>query len=85
MTTNFTLNKKIKEKLAYDLTAKAVEKKVKALEKELVKLNKEFWVQHDKIVADVLQIDKARYSELQVNLRVKVSFARTNAISRFGA
>ena len=66
MTTNFTLNKKMKEKLAYDLTAKAVEKKMKALEKKLVQLNVEFWVQHDKTVADVLKIDKKRYNELQL-------------------
>lgn len=66
MTTNFTLNKKMKEKLAYDLTAKAVEKKMKALEKKLVKLNTEFWVHHDKTVADVLKIDKKRYNELQL-------------------
>lgn len=66
MTANFTLNKKMKEKLAYDLTAKAVEKKMKALEKKLVKLNVEFWAQHDKTVADVLKIDKKRYNELQL-------------------
>lgn len=66
MTANFTLNKKMKEKLAYDLTAKAVEKKMKALEKKLIKLNTEFWAQHDKTVADVLKIDKKRYNELQL-------------------
>ena len=66
MTTNFTLTKKIKEKLAYDLTAKAVEKKMKVLEKKLIKLNQELWEDHDRIVGDILQIDKARYSELQV-------------------
>ena len=66
MTTNFTLNKKMKEKLAYDLTAKAVEKKMKALEKKLIKLNQELWEDHDRIVSDILQIDKARYQELQI-------------------
>ena len=66
MTTNFTLNKKIKDKLAYDLTAKAVEKKMKALEKKLIKLNQELWEDHDRIVSDILQIDKSRYKELQV-------------------
>ena len=66
MTTNFTLNKKMKEKLTYDLTAKAVEKKMKALEKKLIKLNTGFWAQHDKTVADVLKIDKKRYNELQL-------------------
>lgn len=66
MTTNFTLTKKIKENLAYDLTAKAVEKKMKALEKKLIKLNQELWEDHDRIVGDILQIDKTRYQELQV-------------------
>lgn len=65
MTTNFTLNKKIKAKLALDLTAKAVEKKMKALEKKLVKLNTEFWTEHNKRVAEVLQIPVKRYAELQ--------------------
>ena len=54
----------MKEKLAYDLTAKAVEKKMKALEKKVVKLNGEFWAEHNEIVADTLKIDPKRYNEL---------------------
>lgn len=64
MTTNFRLNNKIKAKLAIDLTAKAVEKKMKALEKKLCVLNIEFWNDHDKRVAEVLKIDIKRYDEL---------------------
>ena len=64
MTTNFTLNKKMKEKLAYDLTAKAVEKKMKALEKKLRLLNVEFWVEYQSRIDEVLQIDPNAYDRL---------------------
>lgn len=59
-----TLNKKIKEKLAFDLTAKAAEKKLKALSVKLKALNEEFWTEYKARIDSVLQIDPKRYDEL---------------------
>ena len=59
-----TLNKKIKEKLAFDLTAKAAEKKLKALSVKLKVLNEEFWTEYKARIDSVLQIDPKRYDEL---------------------
>ena len=59
-----TLNKKIKEKLAFDLTAKAAEKKLKALSVKLKVLNEEVWTEYKTRIDSVLQIDPKRYDEL---------------------
>ena len=59
-----TLNKKIKEKLAFDLTAKAAEKKLKALSVKLKALNEAFWTEYKTRIDSVLQIDPKRYDEL---------------------
>lgn len=62
--TNFTLTKTMRAELAYDLTAKAVKKGMKQLEGKLIKLNNDFWAEHNRIVQETLQIDPARYDEL---------------------
>lgn len=59
-----TLNKKIKEKLAFDLTAKAAEKKLKALSVKLKALNEEFWIEYKTQIDSVLQIDPKRYDAM---------------------
>ena len=59
-----TLNKKIKEKLAFDLTAKAAEKKLKALSVKLKALNEEFWTEYKTQIDSVLQIDPKRYDAM---------------------
>ena len=59
-----TLNKKIKEKLAFDLTAIAAEKKLKALNVKLNALNEEFWIEYKTQIDSVLQIDPKRYDAM---------------------
>lgn len=59
-----TLNKKIKEKLAFDLTAIAAAKKLEALNVKLKALNEEFWIEYKTQIDSVLQINPKRYDEL---------------------
>lgn len=59
-----TLNKTIKQKLAFDLTVVAVDKKLKALNSKFKKLNTEFWIEYKSQIDSILQIDPSRYDSL---------------------
>lgn len=78
--TNFTLTKTMRAELAYDLTAKAVKKGMKQLEGKLIKLNNDFWAEHNRIVQETLQIDPARYDEL---LQKGMLVGTTNILGSF--
>lgn len=64
MTTNFSLSKEMRTKVADELTIKAVEKHGARISKKLVKINDEFWQRHLAKVAQVLTLEPARYPEL---------------------
>ena len=64
MTTNFSLSKEMRTKVADELTIKAVEKHGARIGKKLVKINDEFWQRHLAKVAQILTLEPARYPEL---------------------
>lgn len=64
MTKSFTITNEMREKIADQLTAKAIEKHGKRISAKLEKLNADFWADHRAKVDGVLQIDPKRYPEL---------------------
>lgn len=61
---SFTITNEMREKVADQLTVKAVQKHAKPIAKAIDKMRSTFWDAHAKNVDKILQIDRSRWPEL---------------------